>query len=87
MNERFRALALQAGEYANSVYVPPVRSKTPGKIWEDGHVDWHDLFNGKFAELIIQECTALTLDHRNADYYQGWLDYRDEIRQHWGIER
>jgi hypothetical protein len=40
----------------------------------------------KFAELIIQECAGLTLDHRNADYYQGWLDYRDEIRQHWGIE-
>lgn len=41
----------------------------------------------RLAELIIQECAGLTLDHRNADYYQGWLDYRDEIRQHWGIER
>jgi hypothetical protein len=40
----------------------------------------------RLAELIIQECAGLTLDHRNADYYQGWLDYRDEIRQHWGIE-
>ena len=40
----------------------------------------------KFAELIILECAELTLDHPNPDYYQGWLDYRDEIRQHWGIE-
>ncbi len=40
----------------------------------------------KFAQLIIQECTTLTLDHRSNDYYQGWLDYRDEIRQHFGVE-
>jgi hypothetical protein len=40
----------------------------------------------KFAELIIQECATLTLDHRSDDYYQGWLDYRDEIRRHFGVE-
>jgi hypothetical protein len=56
MNERIRLLALQAGEYVNSVYTPPVRSNTPGKIWEDGHVNWHTQFNQKFAELIIREC-------------------------------
>jgi hypothetical protein len=41
----------------------------------------------KFAELIIRECATLTLDHRSDDYYQGWLDYRDEIRQHFGVEQ
>ena len=56
MNERIRELAEQAGEYVNEVYTPPVRSKTPGKIWEDGHVDWHIQFNQKFAELIVREC-------------------------------
>jgi hypothetical protein len=56
MNERIKELAKQAGDYVNEVYTPPVRSKTPGKIWEDGHVDWHTQFNEKFAELIIQEC-------------------------------
>jgi hypothetical protein len=56
MNERIEQLALLAGEYVNSVYVPPVRSKTPGKIWEDGHVGWHTQFNEKFAELIVREC-------------------------------
>ena len=40
----------------------------------------------KLAELIIQECATLTLDHRSDDYYQGWLDYRDEIRQHFGVK-
>jgi hypothetical protein len=57
MNERrIEELAKQAGEYVNSVYTPPVRSKTPDKIWEDGHVDWHTQFNQKFAELIVKEC-------------------------------
>jgi hypothetical protein len=56
MNERIKQLAEQAGEYVNEVYTPPVRSKTPGKIWEDGHIEWHTQFNQKFAELIVKEC-------------------------------
>ena len=58
MNNRIKELALQASEYVNSVYTPPVRSKTPGKIWEDGHIGWHTQFNEKFAELIVRECLA-----------------------------
>ena len=52
MNERDKELSVQAGDYVNKVYTPPVRSKTPGKIWEDGHVGWHTQFNAKFATLI-----------------------------------
>lgn len=59
MNDRIKELALQAGEYVNEVYTGPVRSKTPGKIWEDGHVGWHEQFNEKFAELIVEECINL----------------------------
>lgn len=40
----------------------------------------------QFAQLLIQECAELTLSHRNDDYYNGWLDYRDEIRRHFGIQ-
>jgi hypothetical protein len=39
----------------------------------------------RFAELIIRECAELTLDHKNDNYYNGWLDYRDEIRRHFGV--
>ena len=76
MNERIKELALQAGEYTKSVYTPPVRSKTPGKIWEDGHIDWHEIFNQKFAELIVFECAEICLeanDHKN-------------ILRHFGVE-
>ena len=81
MNERIRALALQAGEHANSVYVPPVRSKTPGKIWEDGHVDWHDLFNENFAELIVQECGRVLEDNELGGYRVHYV-----LREHFGVE-
>jgi hypothetical protein len=58
MNERIKELSKQAGDYVNAVYTPPVRSKTPGKIWEDGHIGWNEQFQEKFAELIVQECSV-----------------------------
>ena len=56
MNERIRELAERAGHYVNETYKPPVRSKTHDKIWEDGHIGWNELFQEKFAELIVEEC-------------------------------
>jgi len=49
--------------------------------------DWHDTLHRSIALLLIQECTALTLDYKNDDHYNGWLDFRDEIRRHFGIEK
>lgn len=40
----------------------------------------------KFAKLIIEECSELTLDYKNDQHYNGWLDYRDEIKKHFGIQ-
>ena len=94
MNERIRELAEQAGEYVNEVYTPPVRSKTPGKIWEDGHVDWHIQFNQKFAELIVRECaTAITDDELAKDsgtfmmdsYAKGMRYSAHLIKEHFGV--
>lgn len=48
--------------------------------------DWHDTLHRSIALLLIQECTDLTLDYKNDDHYNGWLDFRDEIRKHFGIE-
>jgi hypothetical protein len=60
----------------NETYTGPVRSKTPGKIWEDGHVGWHTQFNQKFAELIVQECLG-DFKERIATRYQGSDKDRD----------
>jgi len=91
MNERIRELAKQAGEYVNEVYTPPVRSKTPGKIWEDGHVDWHEQFNQKFAELIVRECIQVVDDmadpEEDSDRYVWALHNASEkIREHFGVQ-
>ena len=88
MNERIQKLALQAGEYVNSVYTPPVRSKTPGKIWEDGHIDWHPQFNEKFAELIVRECLDIAQDRAAFDGFppNDVNHIIDEIKKHFGVE-
>jgi hypothetical protein len=39
-----------------------------------------------FAELIIRECAELTLDYKNTDYYNGWLDHHTEIKRHFGVK-
>jgi hypothetical protein len=73
MNKRVKELAVKAGIISAEYNGFDATSLTPAQK--------------TFAELIILECAGLTLDHPNPDYYQGWLDYRDEIRQHWGIEK
>jgi hypothetical protein len=82
MNERIRQLAKQAGDYVNEVYTPPVRSNTPGKIWEDGHVDWHTQFNQKFAELIVRECARIV----NENDCEGSIVGDGMLFEHFGVE-
>jgi hypothetical protein len=81
--ELIKRLAMQAGEYTNEVYVPPVRSKTPGKIWEDGHVGWHDIFNEKFAGLVAaheREQCAMVCETHAPTTTPTWVSYAAAIR-------
>lgn len=82
MNERIKELVVQASKYADSVYRPPIRSKTPGKSWEDGYISWHELCDQKFSELIVRECIEqIIIREKDAgDWYQ------DEILKHFGVE-
>jgi hypothetical protein len=88
MNERIRQLSKQAGDYVNETYTGPVRSKTPGKIWEDGHVGWHTQFNQKLAELIVAECIGIAQDRANFPGYppNDVNHIIDEIKEHFGVE-
>ena len=87
MNERIYELAKQAGDYVNETYTEPVRSKTPGKIWEDGHVGWHTQFNEKFAELIVEECLYIVEgeDDGSADTKSVRLAML-RMKKHFGVE-
>ena len=75
MNERIQALAEQAEIYA-------------GDLIDQGadYNQYPRYYTEKFAELIVNQCAELTLDHKNDDYYAGWLDYRDEIKKHFGVQ-
>jgi len=97
VNERIKELIRQAGDYVNEVYTPPVRSKTPGKIWEDGHIDWLTQFNEKFAQLIVWEAIGLCKVDVNAltspflpEYEKGIVEgYRranENLRFYFGVE-
>jgi hypothetical protein len=87
MNDKIRELAQQAGDYVNRVYTPPVRSNTPGKIWEDGHVDWHTQFNEKFAELIVRECAKYLEENSGYDDCDNaWFPEPEHLLRHFGVE-
>ena len=100
MNERIKELSKQAGDYVNAVYTPPVRSKTPGKIWEDGHIGWNEQFQEKFAELIVQQCMNQVREQylpvledeimMKDTYWDGYVlcgvDSYVAIKEHFGVE-
>lgn len=74
MNARIQQLAVQAGLQWRQQ--PPHFSNT------DNPIDFPQSVNGeleRFAALIIEECTNITLDYSNPSHYEGWLDYRDAI--------
>lgn len=73
MNERIRGLALKAMDFQGAIDIDTELKMTNSEL-------------AKFAELIIRECAELTLDHKNDNYYNGWLDYRDEIKRHFGVD-
>jgi len=72
VNERIKELADQAEEYAVRV--------TTGD-WEDG-LAYQDLFNQKFAELIVRECMDIARTVGNISEPDDWaLDRCYEIEQ------
>ena len=80
MNERIKLLDKQAYQWAIN------ESKGGPNICAPGSDYFLAMEKKKFAELIVRECSELTLDHKGDDYYNGWLDYRDEIKRHFGVE-
>ena len=97
MNKHIFEFDKQARDYANEVYVAPVRSKTPDKIWEEGHITWDHIFQEKFAELIVWEAIGLCKVDVNAltgpflpEYEKGIVEgYRranENLRFYFAVE-
>ena len=76
MNERIRELVGRAEAYAYE----------HEEHWHDGP-DWQELFNKKFAELIVQEClNQCYYRGMNDELYAGQLKAAAYIEQHFGVE-
>ena len=83
MNERIKQLAKQAEEYADIEY-------------NASDLDWYELKEEKFAELIVRECAEITdglskLYPRtdvafDVGYTMGTSRATKEIRQHFGVK-
>ena len=97
MNKLVKQISEQACEYANETWKPRVRSKVPGEIWEEGHIDWNEQYDAKFAELIVRECLAhgkLTQsqavvngsEEYNAGREMGIEVFMNQIKQNFGVE-
>ena len=71
MNERIKLLAEQAGEYA---------AQNATGDWEVGP-DYQDIFNKKFAELIVQRCAELSDLAEDNDLHGSTI-----IKRHFGVE-
>ena len=75
MNERIKELAEQAGEYA---------AQNATGDWEVGPA-YQDLFNKKFAELIVRECMSIT-DKCSTGPGLHDLFADNIIAEHFGVE-
>jgi hypothetical protein len=73
MNERIRELAEQAREYANS---KEPYEKIKNKAWID-------VYDEKFAELIIRECAAEA--DKQTIYCRG-IPWGRWIKEHFGVK-
>ena len=80
MNERIKELVGRAEAYAYE----------HEEHWHDGP-DWQELFNKKFAELIVRECIqvvdGMADPEEDSDRYVWALHNASEkIREHFGVE-
>jgi hypothetical protein len=72
-------LADQAHEQSNTIYNERL------KIERADEVIFYDIFNQRFAELIVRECVGACL-------YDDWEDprwvrfYANKIQEHFGVE-
>jgi len=79
MNERIKELAEQAKEHANHL----------DSIGVDASME--DIFNQKFAELIVRECAEVCYLYNAAGgadtaFVYGYKDCGDDIKRNFGVE-
>ena len=85
MNERIKQLASQARNYALDEKRIYERMHNTEQCMEE----YREVYNEKFAELIVKECVAICQDtdgEDNIDARSGRQDCAVEIKEHFGVE-
>ena len=92
MNERIKELAEQAEQYVNNA----MDERANNKDFTFGDID--EMYNKKFAELIVRECIDKIETHRipvgNSAAgemacewtYAALKEIRDDIKEHFGVK-
>ncbi len=84
MNERIEKLAVEARQYA---FAKVELTQDPTE-WSTKY--YNEMFEQKFAELIVRECANhcdLLLDHKiSSEWSRGTHDCSRAIKQHFGVE-
>jgi hypothetical protein len=78
MNERIKQLALEAFQPINDMASEGIADR------HTFNMHWFQLYNQKFAELIVRECMntiAESREVRQTAYY-----YRNRVAEHFGVE-
>jgi hypothetical protein len=82
MNERIRALALQAEQYAQDDLTE--RRAVGAPLYAEGEYD--NKIKQKFAELIVRECMSVADLPNNASGQWDHLLSSEVIGKHFGVE-
>jgi len=80
MNERIEKLAVEARQYA---FGEVENSQDPTE-WSTKY--YNEMFEQKFAELIVRECARVSIDseiNSSGDFREG---IAQSIQQHFGVE-
>jgi hypothetical protein len=92
-DDHIKALADCAHQESVTLYYKRMETEHPSQVI------FYDIFNKKFAELIIQECVQTLRDNTpvldenesvedwNRGYIRAMLDCEHHITEHFGIER
>ena len=81
MNERIKLLAEQARQYA---FAKVENSQDPTE-WSSKY--YNEMFDDKFAELIVQECIRYFNEDYQRDFDTLWReDLSKSIKEHFGVE-
>jgi hypothetical protein len=77
MNELIKELAVEATKYANTLMIDYLDLSD-----EDYAIKFGEVYNEKFAELIVRECVEEIIDREKAD--GDWCC--SKIFKHFGVE-